>query len=207
MKKLPILPLSLLTLNDIQMKYYLTIIYAIFVSAYSFGQSPKDYKQGRSFAFQTDAFDLMAKGFSLGANTTFNYNRIFVAAGKNELPDFLNPNSEVFYEKRKFFVQAGYLRFLKKTNGLFLGVETIYQKMEVSVKLTSDKKDNSVVRIAPVIGYEWTPFKNSFPQVTITPWISERIPLYSKEVQFIDKSYKTADFNFVMGLNLAYRFK
>ena len=80
--------------------------------------------------------------------------------------------------------------------------------MEISSKLTSEIQNNPVLRVAPVIGYEWTPFK-SFDNFTITPWVSERFPLYSKPIEFssIGESYKTSDFNFVMGCNFGYRFK
>ena len=167
---------------------------------------PKNYRENKSFSIQTDVFDLMAKGFSIGGHYTFNYNRFFLATGINELPDFLNPQSNEFLEKRKFFIQAGYLKFFRKTKGLFLGVETIFQQMEISAKTTNEIKENPVVRIAPVLGYEFLLLKSN--KLTITPWISERLPLYSKSIEFqsIGQTYKTADFNFVMGLNLGYRF-
>lgn len=148
----------------------------------------------------------MAKGLSLWGNYTFNYNRVFLDGGINELPDFLNPLSDDFTEKRKYFIQTGYYRFLKKPNGLFVGMELIYQQMEISSKSTSEIYENGVLRIAPVLGFEWIPFK-SYNKFSITPWISERLPLYSKEVYFplTGKNYKTADFNFVMGCNVGIR--
>lgn len=181
----------------------------LFISLHvAHAQENANYKSGQSFTIQTDAFDLMAKGFSLWAGYTFHYNRIFIDGGRNELPDFLNPQKDDFYETRKFFLQAGYYRFLKNPDGLFLGVEGIYQQMEINATATNETQDNPVVRIAPVVGYEWTPFKSKAPKLTITPWISERFPLYSKSVSFATttKTYKTAAYNFVMGLNIGYRF-
>lgn len=190
------------------MKKTLLIVAISCFSILVIGQSgDADYKSGNSFALQMDAFDFAAKGFSFWVNYTFHYNRIFIDAGKNELPDLLNPQGDDFKEKRKFFFQTGYYRFLRKPNGLFVGVEGIYQQMEISSKNTTEVKDNDVVRIAPVIGYEWAPFKRSLPRFTLTPWMSERFPLYSTSVDFpqAEKSYKTANFNFVMGLNVGYR--
>ena len=66
--------------------------------------------------------DFMANGFSLWGNYTFNYNRIFLDGGINELPDFLNSLSDNFTEKRKYFIQTGYYRFFKKPNIPALGV-------------------------------------------------------------------------------------
>lgn len=168
----------------------------------------ENYKKGKSIIIQTDAFDFMAKGFSIWTAYTFNYNRIFIDGGRNELPDFLNKQKDDFYETRKFFIQGGYYHFLKKPDGLFVGVEGIFQQMEVKAKISGELQDNSVIRVAPVIGYEWTPFKKKLSRFTITPWISERFPIYSKSVSFITttKTYKTTDFNFVMGLNMGYRF-
>jgi len=168
----------------------------------------ENYKKGKNITIQMDAFDVMAKGFSVWTAYTFNYNRIFVDGGRNELPNFLNPQKNDFYETRKFFFQGGYYRFLKKPDGLFLGIEGIFQQMEIRAKISGELQDNPVVRIAPVIGYEWTPFKKKLSRFTITPWISERFPIYSKSVSFAttSKTYKTADFNFVMGLNMGYRF-
>lgn len=186
------------------------VLAALFVLTFevAHGQVDKtDYKERKSFAIQTDVFDLVAKGFSIGGSYTFNHNRIFVATGRNELPDLLNSLSDKFYEKREFFIQAGYYRFLKKSNGLFVGIETIFQQMKISSKTTNESVGNPVLRIAPLVGYEWMPIK-SIDQFTITPWMSERLPLYSKAVNFplTGNSYKTADFNFVMGLNVGYRF-
>lgn len=168
----------------------------------------ENYKKGKSVTIQMDAFDFMAKGFSIWTAYTFNYNRIFIDGGRNELPDFLNKQKVDFYETRKFFIQGGYYRFLKKPDGLFFGVEGIFQQMEVKAKISGELQDNPVIRVAPVIGYEWTPFKKKLSRFTITPWISERFPIYSKPVPFAttSKTYKTADFNFVMGLNMGYRF-
>jgi hypothetical protein len=175
---------------------------------FSVVNAQENYKSGKSLTVQMDAFDFMAKGFSIWTAYTFNYNRIFIDGGMNELPDFLNPQKDDFYETRKFFIQGGYYRFLKKPDGLFIGIEGIFQKMEIKAKASNEKKDNPVFRVAPVIGYEWAPFKTKAPKFTITPWISERFPIYSKSVAFSSttKTYKTADFNFVMGLNLGYRF-
>lgn len=167
----------------------------------------EDYKAGKSISLQTDAFDFMAKGASIWAAYTANYNRVFLDGGINELPDFLNPQSDDFIERRKYFVQTGYYRFLKNTNGLFIGAELIFQQMEISSTLTNEIQDNPVLRAAPVVGYEFTPFKASLPQFSITPWTSLRLPLYSQSVSFTSTvdTYKTADINFVMGLNLSYR--
>lgn len=172
----------------------------------SYGQT--NYKETKSLTIQTDAFDVLAKGFSLWGNYTANYNRIFVAGGRNELPDFLNPQKDDFLETRKYFLQIGYYRFFKKIDGLFVGAESIYQNMEITAKSTSEKQKSAVLRVAPVIGYEWTPLKNKVPKLTITPWISERFPVVSDKVSFMNtsKTYQTANFNFVMGLNLGYRF-
>lgn len=181
---------------------------ALLLFTFSVLHAQENYKKGKSVSVQIDGFDLMAKGFSIWTAYTFNYNRIFIDGGRNELPDFLNPQKDDFYETRKFFIQAGYYRFLKNPDGLFFGMEGIYQQMEIKVKASNETIDNPVFRVAPVIGYEWTPFKTVAPKFTITPWISERFPIYSKAVSFTSttKTYKTADFNFVMGLNLAYRF-
>ena len=46
--------------------------------------------QDISFTLQTDAFDFMAKGFSVWGSVNFNQNRVFLVGGRNELPDFLN---------------------------------------------------------------------------------------------------------------------
>ncbi|MDG1046446.1 MAG: hypothetical protein P8P81_07560 [Bacteroidia bacterium] len=129
----------------------LTIVIGNFV----YGQKAEnfDYKQGKSFSLQMDAFDFMAKGFSLWGNYTFNYNRIFLDGGINQLPDFLNSLSDDFTEKRKYFIQAGYYRFIKKPNELFIGVELIYQQMKISNKSTSEVMENEVLRIAPVLGF------------------------------------------------------
>ena len=193
--------------NNMKKKIAL-IALTIVIGNFVYGQKAEnfDYKQGKSFSLQMDAFDFMAKGFSLWGNYTFNYNRIFLDGGINQLPDFLNSLSDDFTEKRKYFIQAGYYRFIKKPNELFIGVELIYQQMKISNKSTSEVMENGVLRIAPVLGFEWIPFK-SYDKFSITPWVSERLPLYSKEVYFplAAKNYKTADFNFVMGCNIGIR--
>lgn len=188
------------------MKRILILIALVLLAGQVFTQ--ENYKKGKSITIQMDAFDFMAKGFSVWTAYTFNYNRIFIDGGRNELPDFLNKQKNDFYETRKFFFQGGYYRFLKKPDGLFFGVEGIFQQMEVKAKISGELQDNPVIRVAPVIGYEWTPFKKKLSRFTITPWISERFPIYSKPVSFAttSKTYKTADFNFVMGLNMGYRF-
>lgn len=167
-----------------------------------------NYKAGKTLTLQMDAFDFMARGFSVWASYTFNYNRIFLDGGRNELPDFLNPEKEYFYETRTFFIQTGYYRFLKKPDGLFFGLELIFQQMEIKAKASDERRNNPVIRIGPAAGYEWTPFRKRLSNFTITPWISLRFPIYSKTVSFstTTETYKTPDFNFVMGMNLGYRF-
>lgn len=178
----------------------------LFTGKYSEAQT--HYASEKSIIIQTDVFDFAAKGFSVWGGYTFHYNRIFIAGGKNELPDFLNPLQANFYEQRKYFVQGGYYRFLHKPEGLFLGVEAIFQQMEITAKATNEIQDNQVLRAAPVIGFAWVPFKTSVPRLTITPWMSERLPIVSPSVSFttIPQQYQTADFNFVMGLNIGYQF-
>lgn len=180
----------------------------LMLGTFSVVNGQDNYKIGKSITVQMDAFDFMAKGFSIWAAYTFNYNRIFIDGGRNELPDFLNPLKDDFQETRSFFVQTGYYRFLKKPDGLFFGVEAIYQQMEIKSKVSNETKESPVFRAAPVIGYEWTPFKAKAKRFTITPWISVRMPIYSKSISFATttKTYDAADFNFVMGLNLGYRF-
>ena len=74
------------------------ILTSMFLSAvilvYGQRSIPTDYKGGNSIGLQMDAFDFMAKGFSIWCNYTSNYNRIFLDVGRNELPDFLNPLSD-----------------------------------------------------------------------------------------------------------------
>lgn len=166
-----------------------------------------DYKAGKSWGIQMDAFDFLAQGFSLWLQGTFNYNRVFLDGGINELPDFLNPQSADFRERRQYFIQGGYYRFLKKPNGLFIGGEIIFQQMEISSKTSNETLQNQVLRAGPVIGFEWLPIK-SWSRFSITPWISQRLPLYSPESYFPEagKHYQTANFNFVMGCNLGIRF-
>jgi len=166
-----------------------------------------DYRQKNSLALHTDVFDVIAKGASLYGSYTFQQNRIFIAGGRNELPAFLNPQGGSFREVRTYFIQSGYYRFLPRINGLFIGVEAIFQQMEISVVEGWEMRPNSVLRMGPVIGYEWLPFPSQLPGLSVTPWISERFPLYSRSLAFSTtaESYKTADFNFVMGLNLGYR--
>lgn len=171
-------------------------------------KAQKNYKEGKSLTIQMEAFDFMAKGFSIWTAYTQNYNRFFLDGGRNELPDFLNPQSDSFYEKRQFFIQAGYCRFLKKVDGLYWGVEGIYQNMTILAKKSNESNKNPVLRVAPLIGFEWTPFIQTLPNLTLSPWMSGRIPIYSKPVIFTSTpmTYKTTDFNFVMGLNIGYRF-
>lgn len=162
--------------------------------------------QDVSFTLQTDAFDFMAKGFSVWGSVNINQNRIFLVGGRNKLPDFLNPQSDDFVETRTYFIQSGYVRFLSKPKGVFVGGELIFQQMNITSKLTAEQQVNPVLRIAPVIGYEWKPFEKL--PISIIPWICERFPIYSKSVIFNGQSetYKTADFNFVMGCNISYTF-
>ncbi len=186
-------------------------VYSLFLILFlniGYAQAQENYKNGKSLTVQMDAFDFLAKGFSVWTAYTFNYNRIFIDGGRNELPDFLNPQKDDFYETRKYFMQTGYYRFFQKPDGFFAGIEFIFQQMEIKAKETNELEQNPVFRFAPVIGYEWAPLKNKFPAFTITPWISERFPLYSQTVAFdtTPKTYKTANFNFVMGLNIGYRF-
>ena len=81
-----------------------------------------------------DAFDFMAKGFSIWTAYTFNYNRIFIDGGRNDCLTFEQTKDD-FYETRKFFIQGGYYRFWKSQTVLFFGVEGIFQQMEVKAKL------------------------------------------------------------------------
>ena len=115
------------------------ILTSMFLSAvvliYGQRSIPTDYKGGNSIGLQMDAFDFMAKGFSIWCNYTSNYNRIFLDVGRNELPDFLNPLSDDFVEKRKYFIQTGYYRFLDKPDGFFVGVELIFQRMELNIMI------------------------------------------------------------------------
>ncbi len=187
------------------MKQITILLVAIFFLSTVSAQ--ENYKAGKSFTLQMDGFDFMAKGFSVWGAYTFNHNRVFGDGGRNELPDFLNPQSEDFYETRNYFVQAGYYRFLKKIDGLFVGIEFIYQQMGIEAIASNELQQSNVIRFAPVIGFEWAPFKTKAPKFTVTPWISERLPIYSKAISFTTttKTYKTADYNFVMGINFGYR--
>lgn len=181
------------------------VIAMLLCCSYGIGMAqelPKKY-----LSVQVDAFDFMAKGFSLWGVYTSGQNRLFLDAGVNALPDFLNPLSDDFIEKRTFFVQGGYYRFTSARRKLFLGGEFIFQSMEVSAKNSSEIQSNPVLRVAPAMGYEWTPFKTQ-SAFTIAPWMSLRLPLISEEVFFqsIERAYKTADINFVMECNLGLRF-
>jgi len=104
-------------------------------------------------------------------------------------------------------VQAGYYRFLPRVKGLFVGAEVIFQQMEVAAKASTEVRENQVVRIGPALGYEWLLPIKDFDRLSLTPWISQRLPLYSPKVPFstLGENYKTADFNFVMGCNLGIR--
>ena len=188
------------------MKPIIWTVFILLMFTNLYGQ--QNYKSGKSLSIQMDAFDFVARGFSIWTGYTFGYNKVFVDGGMNRLPDFLNPQGDDFIETRKYFIQTGYYRFLHKPDGLFFGVEGIFQQMEIQPIGSDEVNKNPVLRVAPVIGYEWTPFRKFAPNFTITPWISERFPLYSKAVAFstTTKTYKTADYNFVMGLNLGYRF-
>lgn len=163
----------------------------------------------KAIAVQMDMFDFMAKGFSVWGVYTQGQNRFFLDGGRNELPDFLNPDSEFFYETRSYFVQGGYYRLLNKPTGLFVGVEAIYQQMEIEYKSTMELSNNVVIRVGPVVGYEIKPFKQSAPNVSIIPWLSERIPVVNEPVVFnsTELTYSTAKFNFVMGCNVSLAFK
>jgi len=162
----------------------------------------------KTIAVQMDMFDFMAKGFSVWGVYTHGQNRFFLDGGRNELPDFLNPDSEFFYETRSYFVQGGYYRLLSKPSGLFIGVEAIYQQMEIEYESTQELSNNVVVRVGPVVGYEIKPFKHSASNISIVPWISERIPVVNESVAFVstEQTYTTATFNFVMGCNVSLAF-
>ena len=183
-----------------------TIIFTTILLTISTVSKSQNKSQEISFTLQTDAFDFMAKGFSLWGSMNINKNRIFLVGGRNELPDFLNPQSDNFIETRTYFVQSGYVRFLSKPKGVFVGGELIFQQMNIKAKATNEELLSPVLRIAPVIGYEWTPF-DKLP-ISIIPWICERFPIYSQLVRFdgLTETYKTANLNFVMGCNLGYTF-
>jgi len=182
------------------------LIFSWALAAYGQGSEGEDGKPGISLSVQVDAFDFIAKGFSGWIATTFDKNRVFLVGGMNELPDFLNPLQENFGERRRFFFQGGYCRFLRQPVGLFVGGELIYQQMEITQKSTGTQLGNGVLRAGPVVGYEWLPFKKR-KRILLTPWASIRLPLHSPEVVFSNPegTYKTSDFNFVMGFNLGYR--
>jgi hypothetical protein len=159
-----------------------------------------------AITLQMDSFDFIAKGFSVWSNVNFNQNRVYLAGGLNELPDFLNDQGDDFSEKRDYFIQLGYVRFLNKPNGLFIGGDIILQAMSITSDTTNEELDKTVIKVAPVIGYEWIPFKN-VSNFSITPWMAERISVSAKDLDFSDgKTYKNRIDNFVMGLNFGYRF-
>lgn len=178
------------------MKYRI-IIFALFISSFV---SAQNY-----FQIETDLMDpTTAKGGSLFLSYGFGKNIISLGSTINELPEFLNDQSDDFKEKRNFQASLEYARFFKEeARGLYLGANVNYSNISIQELSSNAEQDLDVMRFGLVLGYAWMPWKG----LVINPFINPRFSTGFDDTQFgNNKTYEGETFSPFGGLKLGWRF-